>query len=166
MQSSKEGMWKGYHLSIEGIQKGYLFVKNGIWKVKGLDLGPEPPLAMPIFHLAMPILQILWPLCPSVKRCRNANCGQWCVFLPQTILKQLKEWHVIVSCDQLGVTWEAAPTPTPAVGINRVSVLKFDCKRKLFLSRIGIPTLSSLLLLLKALLPPIHSLPLVKSFVF
>ena len=154
MQSSKQGMWKGFHLSIEGIQKG-------------LDLGPEPPLAMPIFHLAMPILQILWPLCPSVKRCRNANCGQWCVSLaPNWILKQLKEWHVIVSCDQLGETWQAAPTPTPAVGINRVSVLKFDCKRKLFLSRIGIPTLSSLLLLLKAPLPPIHSLPLVKSFVF
>ena len=26
MQSSKQGMWKGHHLSlIEGIQKGYLF---------------------------------------------------------------------------------------------------------------------------------------------
>ena len=23
MQSSKQGMWKGYHLSIEGLQKGY-----------------------------------------------------------------------------------------------------------------------------------------------
>jgi len=27
---------------------------------------------------------------------------------PQTILKQLKEWHVIVSCDQLGETLQAA----------------------------------------------------------
>ena len=43
MQSSKQGMSKRYHLSIEGIQKGYLFVKNGIWKGKGLDLGAEPP---------------------------------------------------------------------------------------------------------------------------
>ena len=32
MQSSKRGVWKGYHLSIEGIRKG-----------KGLDLGVEPP---------------------------------------------------------------------------------------------------------------------------
>ena len=29
---------------------------------------------------------------------------------PQTILKQLEEWHVIVSCDQLGETLQAAPT--------------------------------------------------------
>ena len=36
-------MWKGYHLSIESIRKGYLFVKNGILKGKGLDLGAEPP---------------------------------------------------------------------------------------------------------------------------
>ena len=27
-----------------------------------------------------------------------------------TILKQLKAWHVIVSCDQLGETFRAAPT--------------------------------------------------------
>ena len=32
MQSSKQStfMWKGYHLSIEGIQKGNFLVKNGI----------------------------------------------------------------------------------------------------------------------------------------
>ena len=29
---------------------------------------------------------------------------------PQTILKQLQEWHVIVSCDQLGETLRAVPT--------------------------------------------------------
>ena len=29
---------------------------------------------------------------------------------PKTILKQLKEWHVIVSCNQLGETLRAAPT--------------------------------------------------------
>ena len=29
---------------------------------------------------------------------------------PRTILKQLEEWHVIVSCDQFGETFRAAPT--------------------------------------------------------
>ena len=29
---------------------------------------------------------------------------------PQTILKQWEEWHVIVSCDQLGETLRAAPS--------------------------------------------------------
>ena len=43
MQSSKQGMWKGYHLSIEGIQKGYLFHEKWYIKGKGLDLGAEPP---------------------------------------------------------------------------------------------------------------------------
>ena len=33
-----------------------------------------------------------------------------CPTLTRTILKQLKEWHVIVSCDQLGETFRAAPT--------------------------------------------------------
>ena len=36
---------KGYHLSIEGVQKGYLFCQK--WYIKGeriaLDLGVEPP---------------------------------------------------------------------------------------------------------------------------
>ena len=40
MQSSKLGMLKGYHLSLDGIQKGTLSVKNGIYESKGLDLGP------------------------------------------------------------------------------------------------------------------------------
>ena len=35
---------------------------------------------------------------------------QWRVSLTPTILKQLKEWHVIVSCNQLGETLQAAPT--------------------------------------------------------
>ena len=43
MQSSKQGMCKGYHLSIEGIRKGYLFCKKWYIKGKGLDLGAEPP---------------------------------------------------------------------------------------------------------------------------
>ena len=34
------GMWKEYHLSIEGIWNGY---KNSILKVKGLGCGAEPP---------------------------------------------------------------------------------------------------------------------------
>ena len=45
IQSSKLGIWKVYHLSIEGIQKGYraFSAKNGIWKGKGMDLGAELP---------------------------------------------------------------------------------------------------------------------------
>ena len=42
MQSSKQGMWKGHHFSIEGT----FFVKNGMSKPvrgTGLDLGAEPP---------------------------------------------------------------------------------------------------------------------------
>ena len=41
MQSSKQGMWKGYwyHLTIEGVRKGYLFREI---KGKGLDLGAKP----------------------------------------------------------------------------------------------------------------------------
>ena len=41
MQSSTQGMWKGYHLSKEGIRKGYRFREK--CKGKGLDLGAEPP---------------------------------------------------------------------------------------------------------------------------
>ena len=43
MQSSKQGILKGYHLPIEGIRKGTFFVKNDILKGKELDLGAEPP---------------------------------------------------------------------------------------------------------------------------
>ena len=39
MQSSKQGMWKEYHLSIEGIQKGYLFRDK--WYIKGSGVGPR-----------------------------------------------------------------------------------------------------------------------------
>ena len=39
MQSSKQGMWKGYHLSIEGIRKGYLFRKK--WYIKGQGFRPQ-----------------------------------------------------------------------------------------------------------------------------
>ena len=38
---------------------------------------------------------------------------QWCVSLTQTIITQLKEWHVIVSCNQLRETLRAAPTLPP-----------------------------------------------------
>ena len=53
MQRSKLGMWKGYHLSPEGKQKGYVFcLKWYIQRVKGWSLGqslfgeypPPPPL--------------------------------------------------------------------------------------------------------------------------
>ena len=43
MQRSKLVMWKGYHLSLEGIRKGYLFYQKWHIKGKGLDLGAEPP---------------------------------------------------------------------------------------------------------------------------
>ena len=43
MQSSKEGMWKGYHLSIRGIRKEFLFHENLYIKGFGVDLGAEPP---------------------------------------------------------------------------------------------------------------------------
>ena len=44
MQSSKLGMCERYHLSREGVRKGYLFFqKRYIIKGKGLDLGVEPP---------------------------------------------------------------------------------------------------------------------------
>ena len=43
MESSKQGMWKGYHLSIEdGIRKGYLFREKWYIKGKGLDFATEP----------------------------------------------------------------------------------------------------------------------------
>ena len=39
-----QGMWKGYHLSIEGIRKRHLVsVKNSICKGTVLDLGADPP---------------------------------------------------------------------------------------------------------------------------
>ena len=44
MQSSKLGMCKRYHLSREGVRKGYLFFqKCYITKGKGLNLGAESP---------------------------------------------------------------------------------------------------------------------------
>ena len=43
MQSSKQGMRKGYHLSLKGVQKGYLFREKWYIEGKGLDLGAEPP---------------------------------------------------------------------------------------------------------------------------
>ena len=36
------GMWKGYHLSVNGIRKGHHFCQRWFIKVKGLDLGEEP----------------------------------------------------------------------------------------------------------------------------
>ena len=40
MQSSKRGMWKRYHLAVEGIQRGCLFSKEWLYKmVRGGTLG-------------------------------------------------------------------------------------------------------------------------------
>ena len=43
---------------------------------------------------------------------------------PQTILKQLEEWHVFVSCDQSGETLRAAST-LDILGANKVNYGKF-----------------------------------------
>ena len=39
MQRYKQGMWKGYHLSIEGIRKGDFFREK--WYIKGWGVGPR-----------------------------------------------------------------------------------------------------------------------------
>ena len=36
-------------------------------------------------------------------------------FLTQNNVKQLEEWHIIVSCDQLGETLRAAPYTTLSI---------------------------------------------------
>ena len=38
MESSKLGMWKRYHLSIEGIRKGYLFCQTEMVYTTGLEI--------------------------------------------------------------------------------------------------------------------------------
>ena len=43
MQSTKQGMGKGLHLSIESIRKGYLLREKWNKKIKRLDLVAEPP---------------------------------------------------------------------------------------------------------------------------
>ena len=43
---------------------------------------------------------------------------------PQAILKQLEEWHVIVSCDQFGETARVAPTLLPSTRVQQNGVLK------------------------------------------
>ena len=43
IQSSNQRMWKGYHLSLEGIRKGDLSREKCILKGKGLNLGAELP---------------------------------------------------------------------------------------------------------------------------
>ena len=64
MQGSKQGLWKEYHLSIEGIRKGDLFREKWYIKGKGLDLGAEPPcinilLSTPRDLPAVPTVKIL-----------------------------------------------------------------------------------------------------------
>ena len=60
MQSSKISMWSGYHLSIEGIRKGYLSSQK--WFIKGVGprdraspwktllSAPPPPISSPGWH--------------------------------------------------------------------------------------------------------------------
>ena len=54
MQSSKQGLWEGYHLSIEGIRKGYLFLEK--WKIK---VGPRGR-ASPYKHLLSTTGSAMW----------------------------------------------------------------------------------------------------------
>ena len=49
MQSSKQGMWKGDHLSIESIRKGYLFREK--WYIKGWRVGPRGGASRATVHL-------------------------------------------------------------------------------------------------------------------
>ena len=51
-------------------------------------------------------LKYIWALSKLGRREVTNGPFPW----PQTILKQLEEWHVIVSCDQSGETLQAAPT--------------------------------------------------------
>ena len=55
MQSSKRGIWKGYHLSIERIRKGYLFrekcYRKGYWvgpRSRPPRIPPPPPVPGPV----------------------------------------------------------------------------------------------------------------------
>ena len=41
MQSSKLGMWKGYHLSAEVYKRDTFSVKSDISKGKGMEIGVE-----------------------------------------------------------------------------------------------------------------------------
>ena len=45
----------------------------------------------------------------SIVHWRSEEKSPMVRFPDPTILKQLEEWHVIVSCDQLGETFRAAP---------------------------------------------------------
>ena len=48
LQSSKLGMWKGYNLSTEGIQKGYWpFLSKMVYKGQGLNRVAKPPGVKP-----------------------------------------------------------------------------------------------------------------------
>ena len=51
MQSSKIGMWKGHHLSLEGIRKGYLLCQKWYRKSKGAGLSGAYGVAPPPPHV-------------------------------------------------------------------------------------------------------------------
>ena len=78
MQSSKQGMWKEYHWSVEGLLKRYLLRKMVYKRVKGLDLGAEPPR-----------IKIHW-VPPGLK---DASSVKSCLHLP--IISLISVWIVI-----------------------------------------------------------------------
>ena len=67
MQSSKQGMWKGYHLSIEGVLKGYLFREKIVYKrvrswTSGWSKPPSPPSEGDLYFQQIAWLsKIAWP---------------------------------------------------------------------------------------------------------
>ena len=70
MQSSKLGVRKGYHLSIEGIPKGTFSVKNGMYKgVKGWTRGGA--------SLYKTLLSTLWGMYKFSKICLLTKGRGW-----------------------------------------------------------------------------------------
>ena len=85
LQSSKRGMWKGYHLSIEGIRKGYPFSPKMVCKrVRGWTSGRStPPGKSRGSRLtALALIWFLWfvkeptPLFEKSRGRRPPGCGQ------------------------------------------------------------------------------------------
>ena len=58
----------------------------------------------PVFFFFDPFVEWIFRLYSGHVAAARKRSHQWCVSLTQTILKQLKEWHFFVSCDQLRET--------------------------------------------------------------
>ena len=60
MESSKLGLWKGYHLSVKGIRKGYLFFQKWYKKWYGFELwsGASPYKNTPLPRLNISIQEL------------------------------------------------------------------------------------------------------------